>query len=63
MELTTQGNMGVFVQMVTDNMTYLGPKDLTQYFIRDTTMELSEDGSSVVVMVSVHCTIFQHRSK
>ena len=50
MVLTTQGNMGEFVKMVVGNMSYLGTKDLTQYFIRDTSMEKAEDGM-VVVMV------------
>ena len=36
MRLTTQGNMGEFVQLVSNKMTYLGPSDLTQYFIRGT---------------------------
>ena len=30
-------------------MAYIGPEDLTQYFIRNTTMQLSEDKKSVIV--------------
>ena len=40
-----------FVKLVVDGMEYLGPKDLTQYFIRNTTMEMSEDTLSVVLQV------------
>ena len=39
-----------FVQLVVENLTYRGPKDLTQYFIRDTRMEMS--GDMAVVQVS-----------
>ena len=52
MRLTTQGNMGEFVQLVSNKMSYLGPSDLTQYFIRGTEMNLSEDNTEVVVSVS-----------
>ena len=52
MRLTTQGNMGEFVQLVSNKMTYLGPSDLTQYFIRGTEMNLSEDNTEVVVSVN-----------
>ena len=53
MELTTQGGMAVFAKMVVGNMSYLGPKDLTQYFIRDTSMGLVEGGSVVVTVGSI----------
>ena len=29
-----EGNSGEFVQLVPQHLDYLGPKDLTQYFIR-----------------------------
>ena len=48
--MTTQGNSADFVKMVVGNMSYLGPKDLTQYFIRDSNMYMSQEGV-VVVMV------------
>ena len=50
MEMTNQGNMADYLKMVVGNMSYLGPKDLTQYFIRETSMGLSEEGSVVVVV-------------
>ena len=28
------GNSGEFIQLVDDGLQYLGPRDLTQYFIR-----------------------------
>ena len=52
MRLTTQGNMGEFVQLVSNKMSYLGPSDLTQYFIRGTEMNLSEDNTEVIVSVN-----------
>ena len=51
MVLTTAGNAGEFVQLIADNFTYLGPRDLTQYFIRETSMDMSEDGAEIVMQV------------
>jgi hypothetical protein len=34
MVLECEGNTGEFVELVPDTLKYLGPKDLTQYFIR-----------------------------
>ena len=34
MVLQCEGNSGEFVQLVVEQLDYLGPKDLTQYFIR-----------------------------
>ena len=50
MEMTNQGNMADYLKMVVGNMSYLGPKDLTQYFIRETSMGPNEEGSVVVVV-------------
>ena len=33
-----EGNSGEFVQLVPQHLEYLGPKDLTQYFIRSKEM-------------------------
>ena len=30
----TEGNSGEFVELVPEQLNYLGPRDLTQYFIR-----------------------------
>ena len=32
--LECEGNSGEFVELVPEHLNYLGPKDLTQYFIR-----------------------------
>ena len=32
--LECEGNSGEFVELVPQQLNYLGPKDLTQYFIR-----------------------------
>ena len=32
--LECEGNSGEFVELVPEQLNYLGPKDLTQYFIR-----------------------------
>ena len=34
MILQPDGNSGEFIQLVDDGLQYLGPRDLTQYFIR-----------------------------
>ena len=34
MLLEMEGNSGEFVKLVPESLAYLGPKDLTQYFIR-----------------------------
>ena len=34
--LECEGNSGEFVELVPEQLNYLGPKDLTQYFIRST---------------------------
>ena len=53
MVLTTPGNSGEFVKMVVENMTYLGPKDLTLYFIRETRMKTYKE-NEIVVEVSLN---------
>ena len=34
----TEGNSGEFVELVPSELNYLGPQDLTQYFIRQTSI-------------------------
>ena len=51
MMFAPQGNAGEFINIIGDNLTYLGPKDLTQYFIRNTSMAASEDKTSAHVKV------------
>ena len=48
-QFQAQGNAEEFVELVVDTMRYIGPEDLTQYFIRNTTMQLSDDKKSVIV--------------
>jgi len=34
-----KGNTGKFIQMVADDLRYLGPIDLTQYFVEEYTIK------------------------
>ena len=45
------GNSGEFIELVDDGLDYLGPRDLTQYFIRSTKMIRDTDTGSINVMV------------
>ena len=36
--LILQGNTGKFVKLIMDEMVYLGPIDLSQYFVKETLM-------------------------
>ena len=51
MILSPDGNNGEFISLQDNGLEYLGPMDLTQYFIRSTGISLSEDGSISVVVV------------
>merc|ERR1719234_1288177 len=48
----TEGNTGEFVELVISGLEYIGPKELTQYFIKDTKMAfgLNNDITVTVVM-------------
>ena len=47
----TDGNSGEFVELIAEELNYLGPQDLTQYFIRQTSMNKTRSGSIRVVVV------------
>jgi hypothetical protein len=47
----TEGNSGEFVELVASQLNYLGPQDLTQYFIRHTSMNLTTTGYIAVEVV------------
>ena len=51
MILEPDGNSGEFIEILNDGLEYLGPSDLTQYFIRTTGMSRTEFGSLMVVVV------------
>ena len=52
MLINPDGNSGEFIELVDDGLQYLGPMDLTQYFIRSMTMDkIEEDGSVDVTLV------------
>ena len=51
MKLQPDGNSGEFIDLVDDGLEYLGPRDLTQYFIRSTKMIRDMDTGSINVMV------------
>ena len=40
--LECEGNSGEFVELVPEQLNYLGPKDLTQYFIRSIQFSVDE---------------------
>ena len=47
----TEGNSEEFVELVLSGLEYTGPKDLTQYFIRNTSMALGVRNDEVEVKV------------
>ena len=51
MVLEPDGNSGEFIELVDDGLKYLGPMDLTQYFIRSTEMTKAKDGTLIVIVV------------
>ena len=51
MKLMPDGNSGEFIELHDDGLEYLGPMDLTQYFIRTTNMIKDKDGSINVIVV------------
>ena len=51
MVLSTEGNSGEFVELIVSELNYLGPRDLTQYFIRETSMNLTGGQKDVEVQV------------
>lgn len=53
--LSLLGNSGEFVNLITGKLAYLGPEDLTIYFIKQTTIErmMSNDDVSVYVEVTL----------
>ena len=51
MILQPDGNSGEFIELVDDGLEYLGPRDLTQYFIRSTKMIREADTGSINIMV------------
>ena len=51
MVFDTDGNSGEFVELIAEELNYLGPQDLTQYFIRETNMNKTMSGSIRVEVV------------
>ena len=47
----TEGNSGEFVELVPSELNYLGPQDLTQYFIRQTSINSTATGYIKVEVV------------
>ena len=47
----TEGNSGEFVKLVVSGLEYIGPRDLTQYFIRNTNITLKADNEVEVMVV------------
>ena len=47
----TEGNSGEFVELVATELNYLGPQDLTQYFIRSNNISLTPTGFIEVEVV------------
>ena len=53
MELKTAGNTNRSIKLMAGSLSYLGPKDLTVYFIRKTNMFLRAEDEAVVVEVTL----------
>lgn len=51
MKLKPNGNSDEFMELVEDGLDYLGPWDLTQYFIRSVDMEKDQIGSIMIRVV------------
>ena len=51
MILEPDGNSGEFVDLIADELKYLGPQDLTQYFIRQTSINKTMAGAINVEIV------------
>ena len=51
MVFDSDGNSGEFVELIPEDLNYLGPQDLTQYFIRKTSMNKTIAGSIRVEVV------------
>ena len=51
MKLKPNGNSDEFMELVEDGLDYLGPRDLTQYFIRSVDMEKDQIGSIMIRVV------------
>ena len=47
----TEGNSGEFVELVPSELNYLGPQDLIQYFIRQTSINRTATGYIKVEIV------------
>ena len=47
----SDGNSGEFVELIPEKLNYLGPQDLTQYFIRQTSMNKTVEGSIKVTVI------------
>ena len=45
------GNSGKFIKLVVEGLNYLGPEDLTQYFVRETKIYWKEDGTIHMIVV------------
>ena len=68
MVFNTEGNSGQFVELVASELNYLGPQDLTQYFIRQNNITRTASGnievevvlgrSIAIVKVSIFCDGF-----
>ena len=51
MEFDSDGNSGEFLDLIADQQNYLGHQDLTQYFIRKTSINKTETGYLVLKVV------------
>ena len=51
MTLMPDGNSGEFIELLDDGLEYLGPMDLTQYFIRSTNMIKEKEGSIHIIVI------------
>ena len=51
LQMVMKGNSGNFAQLVKDELRYLGPIDLTQYFVKSWNMNLTQDNMEVEIVL------------
>ena len=58
-QMIMKGNSGSFAQLVIENLNYLGPIDLTQYFVYSWKMEVKDSIVQVeIVLGNVYSTVY-----
>ena len=53
-KMNMKGNSGSFAEQVVENLNYLGPIDLTQYFVKNWDMTKNKDVVQVEIMLGMN---------